>query len=684
MSENLEALGGLTADQQALLLLKLRKKAQARAEQRIPRVPRGQQLPLSFAQERLWFLNQFEPESAFYNLPLALRLRGPLNLAALESTLNELIRRHEVLRTTFKPVNGKPEQFIGPAQPRRLPVTDLVGLTAAQREAAVQKAIKEDARRPFDLELGPLVRQQVLRVGEAEHVMLLTMHHIVTDNWSMGVMVKEVVALYSAYQGGESSPMPELEIQYADFAAWQREWLQGAVLEEELSYWKQQLAQAPEVLELPTDRPRPRVESFHGAYQSLRWDEETARRLTALNQQQGTTLFMTLLAAFKTLLYRYTGKSDLLVGTPVANRNRMEIEPLIGFFVNTLVLRTKLNGNGSFGELLQQVRETVLGAQGHQKLPFERLVQELAPERSLSHAPLFQVILALNNPSVEKLELPQLELQAVGGGDRATAKFDMTVVLSSRERGIGGTIIYNRDLFGARKMAQFAGHFRRVVESISQDPSQKLWQVEMLSESERYQLLVSWNDTGVESVEPQVLPELFATVAEQYRDAVALSFQDEQLSYAELDRRSNQVAHWLRQLGVGPEVLVGLFTERSLEMVIGHVRGAEGWRRLSAAGSQLSERPFDLHAGAGASAFATHAGTTARATAAARRAGRLSGRGLGTDGGAGRRRDRSWPRARQSGLRDLHIRVNRTAQRSGNSSCGLAELSALGQSRLIR
>ena len=404
--------------------------------------------------------------------------------------------------------------------------------------------------------------------------------------------------------------MPELEIQYADFAVWQREYLQGAVLEEELSYWKQQLAQAPEVLELPTDRPRPRVESFRGAYQSLRWDEETARRLTALNQQAGTTLFMTLLAAFKTVLYRYTGKSDLLVGTPVANRNREEIEPLIGFFSNTLVLRTKLNGNGSFRELLQQVRETVLGAQGHQKLPFERLVQELAPERSLSHAPLFQVILALNNPSVGKLELPQLELQAVIG-DSATAKFDLTVVLSSRERGISGTIIYNRDLFGPTKMAQFAGHFRRVVESISQDASQKLWQVEMLSESERYQLLVSWNDTRVERCSRRCCRNCSPRQVEQFRDAVALSFQDEQLSYAELDRRSNQVAHWLRQMGVGPEVLVGLFTERSLEMVIG-IFGV-----LKAGGAYVPLDPnypkdrVGLHAGAGAAAFAAHARTTA-------------------------------------------------------------------------
>src|ERR1043165_1122839 len=462
MSENLEALGELTADQQALLLLLLRKKAQARAEQRIPRAPHGRQQPLSFAQERLWFLNQFEPESAFYNISLPLRLRGPLNLMALESTLNELIRRHEVLRTTFQRVDGKPEQLISAAQPRRLPVTDLTDLTAEQREAVVQDAIKQDARRPFDLGQGPLVRQHVLRIGEADHLVLLTMHHIVTDNWSMGVMVKEVVALYTAYHAGESSPLPELEIQYADFAAWQREWLQGSVLENELNYWKQQLAGAPEVLELPTDRPRPRLESFHGAYQSLNFSESTSRKLTELNQQQGTTMFMTLRAVFKTLLYRYSGQRDLLVGTPVANRNRVEIEPLMGFFVNTLVLRTRVDGDWSFRELLQQVRETMLGAQGHQELPFERLVQGLAPGASLGLSPLFLVMMTLDNSPERKLELPQLELQSQGGHN-ATAKFDLLLALSTKRNALKGVIEYNADLFDSTRMVRLVEPFRLFV-----------------------------------------------------------------------------------------------------------------------------------------------------------------------------------------------------------------------------
>ena len=412
------------------------------------KVDREGPLPLSFAQERLWFLNQLEPESAFYNIPIALRLRGPLNIAALEGTLNELIRRHEVLRTTFTPAGGKPEQFINAARPQPLTVIDLIDLKPEQREAALQNAIKEDARTPFDLVRGPLVRRRLLRVREAEHVVLLTMHHIVSDGWSMGVLVKEVAALYEAHQHGESSPLPELEIQYADFAVWQREWLQGEVLEDELSYWKQQLADAPEVLELPMDRPRPRLESFSGAYQSLVLSVDIARRLTEVSQQQGTTLFMTLLAAFQALLYRYTSQTDIVIGTPVANRNRVEIEPLIGFFVNTLVLRTQLNGESSFRELLRQKRETVLGAQAHQELPFERLVQELAPERSLSHAPLFQVMLMLDNMPARQLKLPELQLQAIGA-DSATAKFDLNLAFTTnRETGeLVGVIKYNTALF---------------------------------------------------------------------------------------------------------------------------------------------------------------------------------------------------------------------------------------------
>ena len=532
-------------------------------------VDREGSLPLSFAQERLWFLNQLEPQSAFYNIPIALRLRGPLNIAALESTLNEMMRRHEVLRTTFTDAGGKPEQLISAARPRPLRVIDLIGLKPQQREAAVQNAIKEDARTPFDLVLGPLVRQQLLRVDEAEHVVLLTMHHIVSDGWSMGVLVNEVAGLYETYRRGKSSPLPELEIQYADFAVWQREWLQGEVLEDELTYWKQQLADAPEVLELPTDRLRPRLESFRGAYQSLVLNEDVARRLTQVGQQHGTTLFMTLLAAFQTVLYRYTGQTNILVGTPVANRNRLEIEPLIGFFVNTLVLRAQLNGEASFRELLKQTREVVLGAQAHQELPFERLVQELAPERSLSHAPLFQVMLTLDNTPPRRLELPALELQAIGA-DNATAKFDLNLSLSTnRESGeLNGVLKYNTALFDSDRMARLVEHFSVLLTAAVTDTEQRLADLPLLSETERHQLLVEWNDTYAERPASYV-HELLVEQVQLRPEALAVEFEDVSLTYAELNARANQLGHYLRRLGVGPDVLVGLCLEPSLEMVIG-------------------------------------------------------------------------------------------------------------------
>jgi amino acid adenylation domain-containing protein len=532
-------------------------------------VPRAGALPLSFAQERLWFLNQFEPQSAFYNIPVALRLRGPLNIAALESTLNEMVRRHEVLRTTFTECEGDARQLITPASLKRLPLVDLSELGAGQREARVQDAIKEDALCPFDLVTGPLLRQHLLRLRGAEHVVLLTMHHIVSDGWSMGVLVREVAALYEAYVNGEPSPLPELEIQYADFAVWQREWLTGTVLEAELSYWKQQLAHAPEVLDLPADRPRPRLESFRGGHQVLELSESLSRSLRELSQAQGATLFMTLLAAFKTLLYRYSGQVDLLVGTPVANRSRVELEPLIGFFVNTLVLRTRVSGEVSFRELLGRVRETVLAAQSHQELPFERLVQELAPERSLSHAPLFQVMMVLDNTPARRLELPQLELQAVGGNS-ATAKFDLTLALNTNSQGeLSGVIEYNTDLFDQSRLARLAEHFRTLLQAVVADPDQALARLPLLTAAERHRLLVEWNDTASTDRVESCLHELVAAQAQLTPDAVALECEDAVLTYKELNARANQVARYLRRLGVAPDVLVGLCLEPSLELIVG-------------------------------------------------------------------------------------------------------------------
>ena len=395
-------IAGLSQAKLDLLSRLVRDKAHSSSQARevaspIARAVRAGQLPLSFAQERLWFIDQLEPDTAAYNIPHAVRLTGSLQVTALEQSVNELVRRHEVLRTSFVDAAGQPAQQIAPQLVVELPLVDLRSLPESERRVTAERLMREQARRPFDLRHAPLLRVCLLQLSEQQHQFLFTMHHIASDGWSTGVLVREVGTLYPAYVSGGPSPLAELAIQYADFALWQRERLQGEVLDAELSYWRQQLADAPEVLDLPADHARPRLESFRGAAQSFVLSESVSRGLRELSQQSGTTLFMTLLAAFKTLLYRYTGQTDIVVGTPVANRNRVEIEPLIGFFVNTLVLRTQLNGDLSFRELLQQEKEVVLGAQAHQELPFERLVQELAPERSLSHAPLFQVMLVLDN-----------------------------------------------------------------------------------------------------------------------------------------------------------------------------------------------------------------------------------------------------------------------------------------------
>ena len=535
----------------------------------IARALRAERLPLSFAQERLWFIDQLEPESAAYNIPHAVRLTGSLQVAALEQSVNEMVRRHEVLRTSFVDSAGQPAQQIAAESRVELPLVDLRSLSESEQRVIADRLMREQARRPFDLRHAPLLRVQLVQLAETEHEFLFTMHHIVSDGWSTGVLVREVGVLYPAYLSGERSPLAELAIQYADFAVWQRERLQGEVLDAELSYWKQQLAEAPEVLELPADRARPRLESFRGAVQSFVLSETLSRGLRELSQQSGTTLFMTVLAAFKALLYRYTGQTDILVGTPVANRNRLEIEPLIGFFVNTLVLRTRVTPNASFRELLQQEKEVVLGAQAHQELPFERLVQELAPERSLSHAPLFQVMLVLDNAPTRKLELPALKLETVDE-DSATAKFDLTLVLTTRESGeFDGEIKYNAALFDETTIGRLAQSFETTLASIVADAEQPLRNVQLLTTEARRQLVTEWNDTQVDFGAARCLDELLEIQVSKTPDAIALVYDEQQITYAELNRLANQLAHHLQALGVGPEVAVALLVERSELALIG-------------------------------------------------------------------------------------------------------------------
>ncbi len=530
-------------------------------------IPRDGDLPLSFAQQRLWFIDQLDPGNSVYNFPVAVRLKGALNLAALEESLSEIVRRHEALRTTFSMVDGQPAQVIASRLMITLPVVDLRALSEVEREAEVQRLVVEEARHPFDLARGPLLRARVLRLAEDEQVGLLTMHHIVSDGWSAGILIREMAALYQAYCTESPSPLPELPIQYADFAYWQREWLQGAVLQKQLDYWKKQLDGAPPLLELPADHPRPAVQTFRGGHQSLLLPKAVGIALKALSRDEAATLFMTLLAAFKVLLNCYTRQDDLVVGTPVANRNRLEIEGLIGFFVNALVLRTDISGNPTFRELVRRVRRVCVDAYAHQDLPFERLVEDLHIERDLSRNPLFQVMFVLQNASLHAVELPGLSLNPVIA-DGGTTHFDLTLHIVDTDQGLVGTAAYNTDLFDADTITRMLAHFQTLLEAIVKDPDRHLSELSLLTDTQRQQVLLGSNDVH-RGYNPELsIHQLFEAQVERTPDAIALVFGDQQLTYRELNCRANRLAHSLRKIGVGLEVPVGVCLERSLEVVI--------------------------------------------------------------------------------------------------------------------
>ena len=523
--------------------------------------------PLSFSQQRLWFLDQLEPGSSAYNMPLAIRLTGRLKVAGLQQSLGEILRRHEVLRTTFITEHDRPVQRIAPVRAFTLPQIDLSALSEEQREAKARELASEEASRSFDLTAGPLLRATLLQLAPEEHVLLVTMHHIISDGWSMGIFYRELSALYEAFSQGKPSPFPELPIQYADFAVWQRQWLQGKELEEQLMFWKEQLRNIS-TLELPTDRPRPSVQTFCGAVHTVEFPKSLTEALWGLSRKEGVTLFMTLLAGFQSLLHRYTGQEDIVVGTPIANRNRAEIEGLIGFFVNTLVMRTDTSGDPAFRELLKRVRKTALGAYAHQDLPFEKLIMELQPERDLSRNPLIQVMFALQNFPFSDLDLTGLAIGKIEIKGTST-KFDLEIYLRETEEGLKGELVYNTDLFDSATIERMAGHYQMMLEGIVADPDQRLSELPLLTEAERHQLLVEWNDTEVEYPRDKCVHELFEEQVERTPDAIAVVFEDQQLTYRQLNSRANQLAHYLMRKGVGPEVLVGICVERSLEMVIG-------------------------------------------------------------------------------------------------------------------
>jgi amino acid adenylation domain-containing protein len=545
----------------------------------------GSDLPLeppqlSFSQQRLWFLDQLAPGNLFYNIPLAVEIQGKLDAAALQKTLNEIVARHAVLRTNFKTIGGTPVQIVRAELNVELPFIDLTGLAEQEQKIEAKRLAQEEARLTFNLQSDPLIRARLLRLGAAgphqgeKHVFLLTMHHIVSDGWSMGVFLKEIVALYEAYSTGKPSPLPDLKIQYFDFAHWQRNWLQGEQLERQLDYWKKQLTNQSRFLDLPTDHPRPAIQSSRGATQSFEFSGDLSEKLNELSRREGATLFMTLLAGFQVLLYRYSGQEDISVGTAIANRNHSEIENLIGFFVNTLVMRTDLSGEPNFKALLKRVRDTSLGAYAHQDLPFETLVEALQPDRNLSHTPLFQVAFALQSsvlsqrPNSEDLNRGGLAFNPIEV-DSGTAKFDITLSLAETPDGLAGALEYNRDLFEPDTIQQMIEHFRILLEGIVADPDQSVATLQLLSKTEQQVLLVDWNASEMDTPVDRCAHQLFEARVNEQPDVEAVRLEEIALTYRELDRRANQLAHYLRTLGVRPDVLVGISTERSFEMVTG-------------------------------------------------------------------------------------------------------------------
>ena len=527
-------------------------------------IDRSGDLPLSFAQQRMWFLYQLESQSPFYNEGLQLRVEGVLNVEVLQQSINEIIRRHEILRTTFPAVDGKPLQVISPSLAMNIPVLDLQGLEAAE----IQQIVTKEARQPFDLSNGPLLRVTLLRLGPESHILVLIMHHIITDGWSMGIFIQELSNLYQTFTVSSPLLLPELPIQYADFAVWQRQWLSEEIQKQQLNYWKQQLANAPPLLELPTDKPRPPVQTFCGATQEFQIDQNLSKQIKIFSQQSGATLFHTLLAAFVVLMFRYSGQDDICIGSPIANRNRREVEPLIGFFVNTLVLRNQIKGNPSFNEFLSQVRQVATSAYTHQDVPFEQVVEALQPERSLSYNPLFQVVFVLENFLLDTLELPDVTLtpQFV---ERGTSQFDLTLAVWETKQGLIGSWEYNSDLFEPDTIARMTSHFQTLLAAIIANPHQSIGELPLLSQPERHQLLVEWNDTYTPYPKSKCIHQLFEEQVEKTPNAVAVVYEDESLTYQQLNLRANQLAQYLQTLGVKPEVLVGICIERSPLMVVG-------------------------------------------------------------------------------------------------------------------
>ncbi|PYT09809.1 MAG: hypothetical protein DMF60_01790 [Acidobacteria bacterium] len=569
-TEREERLKRLSPAQRAALLKGLRETAPAEAAAR-PISKRTQQgrPSLSFAQRRMWFLNQLEPDSPFYNTFAVIRLDGRVDLAVLQQSLNTVVDRHEILRTTFPTENGEPFQQVAPFANLDLPVIDLSSLPETQQELEQRRVSTEESQRTFDLVRGPLIRARVLFLGPQRYLTLISMHHIISDGWSNMVLVEEVAKLYEAFVVGKPSPLADLDIQYADYSDWQREWLQGAELERQLDYWKQQLANMP-LLELPTDRPRPAIQTYNGLKHPIVLSNGLTERLKQLSRKEGVTLYMVLLAAFQTLLHRYTNQLHIVVGSPVAGRNHLETERLIGFFANTLAMHIDLSGDPTFAELLERVRKVTLGAYAHQDAPFEKVVEALHPDREQRHMPLLQVMFIMQGrpntladgmriADITLTRLPLLE-------ETGTSKRDLALHLTERAEELAGDFQYNTDLFDAVSIERMAANFEVLLEGIVADPNQRLSNLPVLSAAER-RLLVDWNDTALDCHRHACIHELFQHQAGRTPDAVAVIFEELQVTYRVLNQRANQLAHYLRAAGVGPESRVGVCTARSIDTV---------------------------------------------------------------------------------------------------------------------
>jgi amino acid adenylation domain-containing protein len=558
----------LTPEQRAMLDQRLR--AKPTASDRAGSITRRKlqsPAPLSFAQQRLWFLEQWDSGNPLYNLSRSLRFEGGLNIQAVEKSLTELLRRHEVLRTCFRSEKESLVQIIGPSVPVRPSLIDLSEINEAAREDEAKRLGSEEAERPFNLAEGPLMRTTLVRLGEDDHLVLFTIHHIVTDGWSMGLLIEEVARLYEAFSNGHKSPLEELPIQYADFASWQREWLQGDVLNEQIAYWKKALMGAPHALQFPTDHPRSASSGRKAASHSLFIGNELVAPLKTFSRQEGATFFMTLLAAYQVLLHRYSGQEDILVGSPIAGRNHDETEKLIGCFINTLVLRANFSSDPTFKQLLKQVRERALGAYAHQDLPFERLVEELQPERSQSHTPIFQVMFTMQNLPGTRTEIVGLTLasQQIYVG---LSKYEIVLTMTETEIGLHGEIQYNTGLFEESTIVRFANHLQILLQSIAANPDDRVSALPILSDAEQTMLLHDWNQTE-QYLDERCVHHLFEDQVKRSPNHVAVISNDERLSYAELNGRVDKLAGHLKKAGIGPDVRVALLLERSVEMVVG-------------------------------------------------------------------------------------------------------------------